>query len=206
MDIMTPEQYAISLSLYGGKDTKEGGDWRKKVLKKRPDIVIEAENPQSLHVQKLREEIGKMEPSDVAKLSLSTWKKPLFKEALDAHIKNLQNSDAQFKDPGKNPDYKGAGVKYKTSLRKAIPGKNDRDLNKLNELTSVAPEISAYGNETIAEEKKEKEPEDKKEEKKETPPEGGTPPKAKGVSYHETAGIPNANVIDLRNNQDIEIK
>jgi hypothetical protein len=115
----------------------------------------------------------------------------------------LQNDDEQFKDPNKNKDYQGAGVKYKTSLRKAIPGKNDKDLDKLNELKSVAPEISAYGNETISEEKKE---EKKDEEKKEKEPEGGTPPKAKGVSYQTTTEVNHANVIDLRNNRDTEIK
>ena len=173
VDTMTPEQYATSVALYGGKDTKDGGDWRKKVVKKRPDIVISAENPPATRVQKLKEELGKMEPSDVAKLPLSVWGNVLLRSALTAHIDELQVEDpaTPAKDGGKA--YLGGGVKYKTSLRKAIQGKNKKDLDKLKELKKVSPDVNAYGDETIGEDKpapadkKEEENKEAREEKKE---------------------------------------
>src|SRR3989344_1637317 len=81
IDIMTAKQYGIAIKLMGDKETKEGSDFRKKLMKKRPDIVMEYETADMTAEKRLeawRKEFAKpdLTPSDVGKLPLAAWNNP----------------------------------------------------------------------------------------------------------------------------------
>ena len=177
IDIMTAKQYGIAIKLMGDKETKEGSDFRKKLMKKRPDIVMEYETADMTAEKRLeawRKEFAKpdLTPSDVGKLPLAAWNNPAFQEALGNHIQKLQNEDEYLKmtaeerkDAGftEKKKYFGAGSSYKTTVRNNIKGTSSKNMDKLRILKNVASHISAFSPEKIRDEARRGEKEKKEE-------------------------------------------
>src|SRR3989344_4823972 len=110
----------------GGKNSKEGSEFRKNMLKKRMDVVIEYEGKdlsEEGKVELMKKELAKpgLKASDVAQMSDQTWDSKIFKDALEAHIVKLQAEDKFLgtETAGKSK-YKGAGSIYKSSVRQAV--------------------------------------------------------------------------------------
>ena len=160
---MTADDYGTAITLMGGKTTKEGDEFRKKVMKKRPDLVMEYETKDikgdvdESRAEKIQaeweKEFGKpgFTPSDIGKLPKKAWENPTFQLALGNHILKLRDDDP-FKGMGKKErvdaggpaKYVGPALQYKAKIRTAIGNNSSESLAKLKVLKEgVAPEISA---------------------------------------------------------------
>ncbi len=166
-----------------------------------------AGQPQSLE-EALFEQVNNMQPKDLVDLDKGTWEEPAFRNAVARKLELLQTSQKPKRNKKGNL-VPGGGDNFKNSLRKAAAGDQDK-LGIIETIAFAGENRSAQITGT---------PEDDEEEEPtpEAPTGGGTPPAAPGnvggtaagtagtVSYNGSP-INRANIVDLRNKSDIEIK
>lgn len=189
-----------AVAILGGKDSPETKKFIDELGKIRPDLLFEF---------KMDKDTGAIvDPDDKTKITTRDdfWKKTVRTESKNiiAMPKDVWNSDDfqkamrdKFRDLGTTSNrkkFKGSLEKMlsdKGEVRKIVPDEKGK-FEKLDVLDLIEGEIGDIDASSIP--------------SSDTPSPAATPPPATGVSYKNTQELNQANVIDLRNKKDIEIK
>ena len=180
---MTLDQYGVAIDLMGGPKTNDAAEFRKAIVKKRPDLAVEYDIGQDIKSKKIRDddprineirkrarfykEIRTKSARDLSQMADKAWQNQGFQEGLKMKIENLDRSDPPVKQGAELPDGTKAkkskaagGTVFQNTLRKSVGGdykklKIARNLRPISDFDDSLPEA---GGEAPAEGAKKEEP------------------------------------------------